>query len=965
MSDRAHPGIADARRVAGLNAYGILDTPPESGFDDIVALACEICEAPIALVSFVAADRQWFKARIGFEPCQTSLDQSVCAHALGQSDLLVIPNLAQDSRTCTNPLVTGEPHLRFYAGAPLESADGTRLGTLCVMDRRSRPFGLTERQGHALRRLAAQVIAQMELRRADAERERILAEQQATVAQHEALIATQAAVSVAGGELDAVLAAVVAGALRAVPHAEGAAVELRKGEELVYRAGAGNLERHVGLRLPLNGSLSGACLLADDAILCPDVLLDGRVRREVVAPLGMRSAVYVPVSRAGTTIGVLKLQSGQVGAFAERDVEVARLLAGTVAGGLSQTDEAEARRRAHLSEGRYKAVFESAIDYAIIVLDLDGIVTDWNEGATRILGWEPGSMCGKPADTFFTPEDRAAGIPGQEMHSALTEGRGIDERWHLRVTGERFWANGEMMALRDEAGEAIGFVKMLRDRTEQRRAAQALQDQTDLLRTITDHLGQAVFQMDASGRITFANPAAEAMFGWPAEEIVGRSLHDTLHHSHPDGRPFPAEDCSFVQALRHGQTLRDREDTFFRKDGSAVSVVVTNAPVHVDGAVASAVVTVSDITHRRAGERRQSALLRLVERLRDLDTVPAMTWEAARIVGDVMGASRVGFGLIDAEAGTLDLEPDWTAPGQISIAGRHSYADYGDLLGGLLQGIPAVVDDVTQDPRTAADVAQWRSIGVAALVNMPVRERGRTVAVHLVHDTRPRVWQPDEIAFLQAVADRVEVGVARLRAEERQQLLNRELSHRMKNLLAMVQSIASQTMRNAADLEGARDVFAGRLLALGNAHDLLMGGSLTSTDIEAVMRSALSVHDDGRGRFRLVGPALAIGMEQALSLSLMLHELATNATKYGALSGEGHVDIRWGVLTDEHEPRLRLSWEEIGGPPVRPPTRKGFGSRFIERGLATQVGGDLALAYPPTGVTCVLTAPLAAFQSNR
>ena len=112
----------DAGRLAALARYAILDTPAEPGFDDIVQLAAQICEAPVALVSLVAADRQWFKARIGFELCETNLGSSVCAHALIEPDLLVIPDLTLDARSKDNPLVTADPNIRFYAGAPFRAA---------------------------------------------------------------------------------------------------------------------------------------------------------------------------------------------------------------------------------------------------------------------------------------------------------------------------------------------------------------------------------------------------------------------------------------------------------------------------------------------------------------------------------------------------------------------------------------------------------------------------------------------------------------------------------------------------------------------------------------------------------------------------------------------------------------------------------------------------------------------------
>src|ERR1700760_1634005 len=135
--------VYDPARLAALDGYDILDTMPEPGFDDIVHLAMHICECPVALVSLVTRDRQWFKAREGFEPCETDLDSSVCAHALVEPDLLIVPDLTTDPRTATNPLVTGDPYIRFYAGAPLRTAEGHVLGSLCVIDGKPRPAGLT------------------------------------------------------------------------------------------------------------------------------------------------------------------------------------------------------------------------------------------------------------------------------------------------------------------------------------------------------------------------------------------------------------------------------------------------------------------------------------------------------------------------------------------------------------------------------------------------------------------------------------------------------------------------------------------------------------------------------------------------------------------------------------------------------------------------------------------------------
>ncbi len=158
-------------RVAALATFDILDTPAEPAFDDIVVLASQLCETPTALVSLLEHDRQWFKAKIGFDCSQTPMSQSVCAHALRSDGILVIPDLTEDARTKDNTLVTEPPFIRFYAGAVLEMAEGIRLGSLCVIDTVPRPEGLTRDQVFGLKALARQVISQLELRRALAQRD--------------------------------------------------------------------------------------------------------------------------------------------------------------------------------------------------------------------------------------------------------------------------------------------------------------------------------------------------------------------------------------------------------------------------------------------------------------------------------------------------------------------------------------------------------------------------------------------------------------------------------------------------------------------------------------------------------------------------------------------------------------------------------------------------------------------------
>ena len=157
----------DEARLEALRHYHILDTAPERSFDAITELASFICECPIALVSLVDSERQWFKSKVGLEASETHRDFSFCAHAIVQGSLLVVEDATADARFADNPLVTGDPRIRFYAGAPLITAAGYGLGSLCVIDRTPRKLGV--QQASALEKLASLVVTQMELRRVSQE----------------------------------------------------------------------------------------------------------------------------------------------------------------------------------------------------------------------------------------------------------------------------------------------------------------------------------------------------------------------------------------------------------------------------------------------------------------------------------------------------------------------------------------------------------------------------------------------------------------------------------------------------------------------------------------------------------------------------------------------------------------------------------------------------------------------------
>jgi PAS domain S-box-containing protein len=238
----------------------------------------------------------------------------------------------------------------------------------------------------------------------------------------------------------------------------------------------------------------------------------------------------------------------------------------------------------------------------------------------------------------------------------------------------------------------------------------------------------------------------------------------------------------------------------------------------------------------------------------------------------------------------------------------------------------------------------------------------------------PSAARPDRVVELRITPMR-DGGVAvslrditeRKKAEQRQKLLVNELNHRVKNALATVQAIAAQSLRGADVPATAVDRFMIRLMALARANDILVAEDWLGADLDAIATQvaspyvAASDRDSGEeaDRFRVGGPAAHLAPNAATAMALALHELATNAAKYGALSTpQGKVSLTWALEGEGTARRLHMSWRESGGPPVTPPQTSGFGTRLIEKGLKAELRADVRLDYAPGGLTMTLDAPM-------
>ena len=229
--------------------------------------------------------------------------------------------------------------------------------------------------------------------------------------------------------------------------------------------------------------------------------------------------------------GILQVDSRSPREFTEDDTNFLRGYANLIAAAVERFRVGAEADRAHaslrVSESRYRAIVESATDYAIITMDLDGRVTSWNQGARAILGWEEAEVVGQPAALIFRPEDRAANVPEKEMQGALSTGGAADERWHLKRDGSLFWASGQLTPLRD--GGLFGYLKILRDQTEQRLTAERLRASEERFRTLAEGIPQLVWRSRSDGNRTWGSPQWVEYSGLSLEQSIGFGWLNAVH----------------------------------------------------------------------------------------------------------------------------------------------------------------------------------------------------------------------------------------------------------------------------------------------------------------------------------------------------------------------------------------------------------------------------------------------------
>ncbi len=441
-------------------------------------------------------------------------------------------------------------------------------------------------------------------------------------------------------------------------------------------------------------------------------------------------------------------------------------------------------------------------------------------------------------------------------------------------------------------------------------------------RILVERMQEGALTISDQGIVLYGNEGFARMIGTSLEQVIGAPLVRFV---------APAEQASlatFLEAAR-SHSVR-REVSLCRADGSALPALLSLGPLAAEGEPAAISVIASDLS-----EQRRTESIALTERfLRSILEQAAEPIVVCDRRGRITHASRAALAL--AEGGPIG-RPFADALGLTlaePAAGGSARKGLGSCIGRALRG--RHVTGVEVRWRNAGD--QWHDYLLSA---------------GPLHDSRDLV--------VGCIVMLVEIS-ERKRAEERQKVLLAELSHRVKNTLATVRSIATQTMRTAPSLDAFAPILDGRLGALAVAHGVLTKTGWGDVELGELIRRTLAPYQSGRvDHIEIAGPDARLPARQVVPMTLMLHELATNAVKYGALSAEtGRLSVRWRVAVVGQERRVSLDWVETGGPRVQAPVKGGFGTALIERSMAYELDGEANIEYRPEGLRCEMSFPLAA-----
>jgi PAS domain S-box-containing protein len=547
----------------------------------------------------------------------------------------------------------------------------------------------------------------------------------------------------------------------------------------------------------------------------------------------------------------------------------------------------------------------------------------WSETMYRLYGRTSEHFTGSPDQvlSFVHPEDRAR---FRSAYRAAVEGAtdSFEQQYRIvRSDGEVRWVQRRGQVRRGADGVARSILGVAMDITE-RKQAETLNARLAAIVTAAD---DAIFSLSPDGIILSWNPAGTRMFGYAAEEIIGQSVRIL----YPVGAD--AEFQERYAQVRRGEHVRT-EARRIRKDGTSLNASITLAPIlSSDDRVAGVSAVVRDISERKRTEDK------LVETL-------ALLLQTSNQRKLALVAGRMATFELDLESGSITCSEE--IYDQLGIARETPILHLQDL-----------EPFVYPDDRTRLR-QRW---------SKPKTEGG-------IYEEEFRIVRPNgdkRWLFLRAQAfnDRhrpshvygVSMDITERKEHEAHiRFLMSEISHRSKNLLAVVQAIAAQTARASSSSADFAADFSARLKSLASSVDLLVQQEWRGVSMKELVHSQLGHYGASSDRVEIKGPNVLLTPLSAQYLGMALHELSTNAVKYGALSGpEGRITIAWQLRKVGDKRHFQMSWVERGGPPAAPPQHKGFGHLVIERMVAEALQGKVKLQFAPAGLSWALDADAA------
>ncbi|HEY0456391.1 MAG TPA: PAS domain S-box protein [Verrucomicrobiae bacterium] len=518
----------ESRRLEALRRYGVLDTPPENAFDELTRLASQICETPTALMTLVDGERQWFKSRVGCEITETPRNVSFCAHTILQNDVFVVEDSRADVRFANNPLVTGKPHMRFYAGAPLTTPDGYNVGTLCIIDQN--PRRLSALQSETLRTLARQVTTQLELRLRLVELNRSIEEHKRTE-------------------------------------------DRLRNSEAFYQTLVETLPQNI-LRKDLQGRFTFAnkkfCHFISrplseiightDYDFFPRELADkyNRDDERVVSTLENLDTIEAHITPAGDKLFVHVIKTPLYDAV------------GHVIGIQGIFWDVTQRKKIEEALAYERDLLRALLDNIpdrIYFKDTQSRFLRCSSSMGKRLGLEnPLDVVGK-TDFDFHPQELAQEYYEDEQHIIHT-GQPLINKLEKQTSteGKTIWASVTKVPIYNQAGAITGLIGLSRDVTQLKETEQALREAEEKYRAIYENAVEGIFQTTFDGHFISANPALARMYGYDSPDDLVVTLRDIQHQLYVD----PTRRDEFGRLMRERGAVSGFESLIYRKDGQII-----------------------------------------------------------------------------------------------------------------------------------------------------------------------------------------------------------------------------------------------------------------------------------------------------------------------------------------------------------------------------------------------------------